>query len=231
MRTLVLWDVDHTLVDIGGLSPELYAKAFQKVMGRPLIHMVPMAGRTDWAIASDILRLNAATESLETLFCDAVAEEFAAHQQQVRERGRVLEGAREALAALRDRDDVVQSVLTGNMRPIAVTKLTALGLIGYLDLSVGAFGMDSKDRSRLVAEAQRRAKEQDGEVFTAETTVLIGDTPNDVAAGRDGGARVVAVATGMSTRDVLAAAGAEIVLDDLRDTPAVVAAILREPPE
>jgi phosphoglycolate phosphatase-like HAD superfamily hydrolase len=226
VRTLVLWDVDHTLVDIGGLSPEFYARAFEQVTGRALEHMAPMAGQTDWAIAGEILRLHGESESLETVFCTAVAEQYVAHEQLVRERGRVLDGAREALAALTGRADVVQSVLTGNMVPIAVTKLTALGLIDYLDMSVGAFGMDDKVRARLVGAAQGRAEEKYGEVFTKATTVLIGDTPNDVAAGRDGGARVVAVATGMSDRETLADTGPEVVLDDLRDTAAVVAAIL-----
>jgi phosphoglycolate phosphatase-like HAD superfamily hydrolase len=56
--------------------------------------------------------------------------------------------------------------------------------------------------------------------------VLVGDTPLDVAAGRDGGARVVAVATGPYGVDELEATGADAVLPDLRDTERALAAIL-----
>jgi hypothetical protein len=50
-----------------------------------------------------------------------------------------------------------------------------------------------------------------------DTTVLIGDTPANVAAARDGQARIIAVASGDFSADDLAAAGASTVLaDDLR---------------
>ena len=56
--------------------------------------------------------------------------------------------------------------------------------------------------------------------------MLVGDTPLDVAAAREGGARAVGVATGPSAAAELAAAGADVVLADLRDAEAVVAAAL-----
>jgi phosphoglycolate phosphatase len=56
--------------------------------------------------------------------------------------------------------------------------------------------------------------------------VLVGDTPLDVAAGRAGGARVVAVATGPYRVEELEASGADAVLPDLRDTDRALAAIL-----
>jgi len=52
---------------------------------------------------------------------------------------------------------------------------------------------------------------------------LIGDTERDVAAGRDGGAKVVGVATGVTSEDELRAAGADAVLADLADVNALVA--------
>jgi hypothetical protein len=61
--------------------------------------------------------------------------------------------------------------------------------------------------------------------FDETSTVLIGDTPRDVEAGRDGGAYVVAVASDSDSADVLREAGADVVLPDLRDTGAVVEAV------
>jgi phosphoglycolate phosphatase len=73
---------------------------------------------------------------------------------------------------------------------------------------------------------RERAATTRGIQFDAAATILIGDSPRDVEAGRLGGARVVAVATGRTPRTALATAGADVVLTDLRDTEAVLAAAL-----
>jgi phosphoglycolate phosphatase-like HAD superfamily hydrolase len=77
-----------------------------------------------------------------------------------------------------------------------------------------------------VAVARARAKDKYGVDPDPGATVLIGDTPLDVAAARGGGARVIAVASGRFDAGALRAAGAEVVLPDLLDTDAVVRACL-----
>jgi phosphoglycolate phosphatase-like HAD superfamily hydrolase len=228
VRTLVLWDIDHTLIDAGGVSKGVYARAFQRVTGRVLDRVAEMAGRTEWEIMAGTLGLHGieAGDALLGDFGAALAAEFAAAEAGIRERGRPLPGARAVLAELAARPDVVQSVLTGNMEPIAISKLTIFELAEYVDLSVGAYGLDHADRAELVRVARERAANAYGEAFTPTTTVLVGDTPNDVRAGHEGGARVVAVATGSSDRATLRAAGAEDVLDDLTEVPAAVRVIL-----
>jgi phosphoglycolate phosphatase-like HAD superfamily hydrolase len=228
VRTLVLWDIDHTLIDAGGVSEGLYAKAFERVTGRVLERVADMAGRTEWEIMAGTLGFHGiqAGDALLEEFGAALAAEFASAESGIREQGRTLPGARAVLEELAARPDVVQSVLTGNMEPIAITKLAIFDLTEYVDLSVGAYGLDHADRAELVHLARERAGNAYGENFTPAATVLIGDTPNDVRAGHEGGARVVAVATGSSDRAALRRAGAEDVLDDLTDVPAAVRAIL-----
>lgn len=228
MRTLVLWDVDHTLIDVGGTSREIHARAFRRVTGRTLERMAGMAGRTEWAIMAEVLGLHDIDVSAELLseYGAVLATEFTASEHRIRERGRPLSGARAALIALAARPDVVQSVLTGNLEPIAILKLSIFEMTEFIDFSVGAYGLDHADRAELVHLARDRAAKAYGETFTPANTVLVGDTPNDVRAGHEGGARVVAVATGSSDRATLLAAGAEVVLDDLSDLPATIHAIL-----
>ncbi len=228
MRTLVLWDVDHTLLDSGGVSRGVYARAFERVTGRPMLRMAAMAGRTEWAIMTETLDLHdvPVTEGLLEAYGKVLAAEFSAAAPEARERGRALPGAREALAALSARTDVVQSVLTGNIEPIAIEKLTIFDLTEYVDLSVGAYGLDHNDRAELVRLARERAARAYGEPFTPARTVLVGDTPLDVQAGHDSGARVVAVATGSSDHETLVRAGADTVLNDLTDLDATLHAIL-----
>ncbi|WP_285497353.1 haloacid dehalogenase-like hydrolase [Actinomadura sp. NBRC 104425] len=228
MRTLVLWDIDHTLVSVRQLSGEIYGEVFREVTGHPLERLADMAGRTDRAIMADTLRLHGLEPTAEIMarFARMLAEAFSVRQEDIRARGRVLPGARAALRALADQSDVIQSVLTGNMKEIALYKLAAFELAPFMDFDIGSYGLDDAERPPLVKLAQQRAARKYGETFDAATTVLIGDTPNDVRAGHEGGSRVVAVATGASDEAALRAAGAELVLPDLTDTDAVVQVVL-----
>jgi hypothetical protein len=121
---------------------------------------------------------------------------------------------------------VVQSVLTGNVRQVAEMKLSMAGLAGHLDLGIGAYGEAHEVRAELVHLARANAARRYGTGFPGEQTVLVGDTELDVAAALATGARAVGVATGGTTADKLAAAGAHAVLASLADTAATLAAVL-----
>ena len=77
----------------------------------------------------------------------------------------------------------------------------------------------------LVDITRQRAEKAHGLNFDDGATVLLGDTPNDVAAAQASGARIIAVATGKDSSTALAEAGGDMVLPNLTDTPAVLAAI------
>ena len=229
---LVLWDVDLTLVRTGGAGLAAYQLAFREMFGRELPDTrVSMAGRTDRAIALDMLTAAGITDprahveqfqALQSAHAPELAPAIAAS-------GVVLPGVREALAAVaagRPGVRVIQSVLTGNVRAMADVKLGSLGLAGYLDLESGAYGTESEIRADLVPVAQRNAKARYGEDFSGPATVLVGDTPLDVEAALVAGARAVGVATGGFTVEDLAESGAHAVLEDLSDTQRAVNAIL-----
>jgi phosphoglycolate phosphatase len=237
-RLLVLWDIDYTLVNARGVGSELYTRVFTSRYGRPLPQPGSMAGRTDRAIAREVLAL-AGLDGLDQelqLFQDALnatAPSFAARARQIVS---PLPGAGAALAGLAALDPdgsggpgagpVVQSLLTGNIRPMAEIKLAAAGLTRHLDLEVGSYGDLHEIRAELVAPARAAAAAAYGQDFGGTATVLIGDTPLDVAAALATGARAVGVATGHFSTADLAAAGAHAVLPDLTGTAAVVSAIL-----
>ncbi len=229
---LVLWDVDHTLIETGGVGSEIYASAFEKVTGRPLEQMADTFGRTEPVIFRETLKLNGIEDpgDLFAKFAEDQARGYAERAAEMRQRGRALPGAADALHVLAERDDLIQSVLTGNTRPSAEIKLRTFGLDKHLDLDIGAYGTDDDIRAHLVDIARQRATERTGQRFGHATTVLIGDTPSDVAAARDGSARIIAVATGRDSTDDLAAAGADTVLADLISTTALLAAIYPSEP-
>jgi phosphoglycolate phosphatase len=226
---LVLWDIDHTLIENNGVNKEIYALVFELLAGRRPEHLARTEGRTEPEIIRGMLARHGIEVTPEHVDRMPRALEGAtrAYANQLRKRGCELPGARDALTALQATPGIIQSVLTGNIRPNAITKLAAFGLDAFIDFEAGAYGSDDEDRPRLVAVAQKRAAARHGTTFTAANTVLIGDTPRDVRAGTEGGARVVAVATGSDSLDALRAEGADTVLPDLRNTGAVMNAVIQ----
>lgn len=226
---LVLWDIDGTLLNAGGVGRDLYDVVFVQLFGRSLSAFAPMAGRTDRAIILETLTLAGVDEPRR--YVDPFIAGLGAHapsmESAMASRGKALPGAAAAIAAVGGLAH--QSVLTGNIRQLAEVKLAALGLRDGLDLCIGAYGDDHEDRAQLVEVARRRAAGVHGRTpgaYTETSTVVIGDTPLDVAAALTAGARAVGVATGSHSANDLAAAGAHAILPDLSDTPLVLDAIL-----
>jgi phosphoglycolate phosphatase len=226
---LVLWDVDFTLVDTRGVGLHLYRLAFRDLYGRDLpseSEKADMAGRTDRAIALDVLTLaGIADPPAEVSRFEAALSRLAPSvADMVNDKGRVMPGASAALGALTGLS-ARQSVLTGNVRAMAQVKLAPFGLLEHLDLDVGAFGNESAVRADLVHIARGRAASAYWQNFAGQATILVGDTPLDIEAAQATGARGVGVATGRFSEAELIAAGADAVLADLTDTNEVVAAV------
>jgi len=226
---LVLWDIDGTLVDTSGHGRDAFEDAFAQVLGRPAtLGDIAMSGRTDHSIALELLEINGepvADERLPEIFT-ALNGALDARRDGIARDGRVLPGVPAVIAALAARDDVAQSLLTGNIEPNAHVKLAALGLDGLLDMEIGGYGSDSGIRPELVDIARRKARDVRGLDVERTDTVLIGDTPLDVHAAHQNGARAVAVATGKFSVQELLDTGADAVLPDASDVNAAVAAIL-----
>jgi phosphoglycolate phosphatase-like HAD superfamily hydrolase len=238
---LVLWDVDGTLLNAGGVGTDLYNVVFLQLFGRSLEAFAPMAGRTDRAIILETLELAGVPEPRRYVdpFIAGLTAQAPAVRERVAIRGRALPGAAAALEALAELASgsgpvtpvhrVHQSVLTGNIRPVAEVKLSAVGLREPLDLCIGAYGDDHEERTELVQVARRRATAVHGTAphdFDGRSTVLVGDTPLDIEAALAAGARAVGVATGPCKAAELRAAGAHAVLPDLTDTRQVLRALL-----
>jgi phosphoglycolate phosphatase-like HAD superfamily hydrolase len=214
-----LWDVDGTLVRTAGHGRYAFEEAFETVVGRTP-EPVDYAGRTDKQIALMMLagedqHLGRVLEELEWA--------LELRKEAMRDEGYAYPGVAEVLEALHGRDDVIQSLLTGNIKANAIVKVSAFGLERWLDLEVGAYGSDPhEERSDLVAVARRRAADKYSDPTGA---VLVGDTPLDVRAAHDAGARAVAVATGFADPETLRASRPDAYLEDFSDTAAAVAAI------
>jgi phosphoglycolate phosphatase len=229
LRVLVLWDVDHTLMETRGVGFTIYQRAFIAATGRPLDQLARISGRTELDIMHETLRIHGveATDDAISTLAAALARGYEDARDELATAGRALPGARATLQLLSGDSRVLQGVLTGNLRDVARIKLEVFGLATYLDLGASAYGNDNADRAQLVTIAQHRASERAGVVFDNAHTVLLGDTPNDVQAAASAGVRVIAVATGKGSPDDLASAGAAVVLTDLTDPSRAIRLILQ----
>jgi len=233
IHRLVLWNIDLTLVDVGRVTRAAYADAFAAVTGRPLVRLSQMAGRTESEIFFDALALNEADPLAPAPACEEVlgrfsrelASAFRARRSLLTEQGRLLPGALAAVAEVGGLPGVVQTLLTGAIKPNAIEKLRAFELDRFFDTEVGGYGSEVFPKGALLLNARGRAAEKYGVEFAAEATVYIADSARDVAAAQIGGARSVAVASGRSSAAELRDAGADVVLADLADTPNVVRAV------
>jgi phosphoglycolate phosphatase len=224
---LLLFDIDGTLVSgateahgaaLRSALLEIHGVDASAVPGQP-----SPAGRTDGEIARAILlaagtsaeRIDERSEDFRERCCEAYARlcpEDLSHT--------VVPGMPALLRWLADRDNMRLGLLTGNFEPIARLKLRRAGIGRYFPAHQGAFGSDSEDRAALPAIARRRAASS-ARPYPREETIVIGDTPRDIACARADGVRCVAVATGPYGAAQLT--GADAVATDAEELRATLA--------
>ena len=198
---LLLFDIDGTvLVGAAVEHRESIHAALREVHGLadPAAVDVAAPGRTDGDISRQILlrsgvdarRIDERVDAVR----DATCREFA-RRCPGDLRAKVAPGMPELLSELEARPRVRLALLTGNYEPIARLKMERAGLGHLFEPGQGAFGSDHEDRAALPAVARSRAGEN-GRPQPRDRTLVIGDTPNDIACARADGVRCVAVATG-----------------------------------
>jgi phosphoglycolate phosphatase len=213
---LLLFDIDGTLlIQASAAHKDAIYEGLSEVFGVADPGAVPVeaAGRTDSAIARGILERSGGDAAF-----DAELDRFRAVCVAAYERRcppslavHVAPGMPELLASLAGLDGARAALVTGNYAPIARLKLARAGLGHHFAEGQGGFGSDAEDRDLLPAIARRRAG-CGGRPHPREQTIVIGDTPLDIACARADSVRVFAVATGPYPAAALS--GADAVFPD-----------------
>lgn len=219
--TVLLFDVDGTLVDTGGAGRRSIEAAFSDVFGEggePL--GFSFAGMTDRAI----IRRGLVQRGLEVSarVMEAIVRAYLvrlAVEVPTSPRYRVLTGVPEVLDAALAQPGFAVGLGTGNVEPGARIKLGRGGIAERF--AFGGFGCDHEDRATLLAVGARRGAERLAAPLEACRVVVIGDTPKDIAAACDIGAECLAVATGAYEVAALGGLGATRIAADLSDPDAV----------
>jgi phosphoglycolate phosphatase-like HAD superfamily hydrolase len=214
-RRLFLFDIDGTLITTGGAGGKAMRAAFTALWhDQAAFSNIEFSGRTDHAIFRQAYRqaglpedgFHVAMTRFRRAYFRRLPASLAANK------GVVLPGVSELLRRLADSGAGTLAVGTGNFRTGARHKLSHYGLDGFF--VTGGYGDDTEDRNELVERGIRAATRLAGR---HDVVFVIGDTQHDVTAAKANGAVAVAVATGTATEEQLSAAGADVVLTDLRD--------------
>ena len=222
MKTLVLWDIDNTLLYTGGAGMIGMRRAFADLYGiDDSFQRIEFSGRTDTAIFRDATAEHGMTPETARAdmprFIDAYVPHLMVALDEVKG-GALKPGVRQVLDALAARDDVVQGLGTGNFRRAAEAKVRHFEVADYFPDCIGGFGEDSHDRHEVIGLGIERLCNGG----RPDRVVIIGDTPHDVTAAKANGAFALAVATGRDSVAELLAAGADLALADLSDVEHVL---------
>ncbi|MBL8820985.1 MAG: HAD hydrolase-like protein [Planctomycetia bacterium] len=198
-----LFDIDGTLLSSGGAGKMALETAFLNLFGLMEIRkQVPYSGRTDVAIAHELLQAHDIDPSLENI--SKLQESYLNQLPQALncKKGSVLPGVIPLLEALRSSShSIMIGLLTGNIRRGAQVKL------GHYDMnhffSFGGFGDGVHTRNEVAQAAWNEARQFAGVELSPNRTWVIGDTPLDISCARHIGAKVLAVSTGMHPHDEL----------------------------
>jgi len=226
-RTLVLFDIDGTLLKVGSMNRRVLADALIEVYGTEgSTGSHDFSGKMDSSIIYDVLS-NAGLERAE--IADKFDKAKEAYIGLFRERARreditLLEGVRELLDALSDRSDILLGLLTGNFEGSGRHKLKLPDLDRYFPF--GAFADDALDRNELPRIALDRARKMTGTNYSPAQTVIIGDTEHDIRCAQTLDARSIAVATGNFTMEDLARHNPGALFSNFAGTDEVLAEIL-----
>lgn len=214
---LILFDIDGTLLHTNGVSKRIFCRGLSEIYGHSITWGdYAYRGQPDRQVALDLLvregiELSAAQAGLEAAF-DQIGRLWRTHP--VGQDITVYAGVREVVGAVDKNAKFSIGQLTANVRPAALGKLHAAAFDPAV-FPTGGYGDDATDRRDLLPRALQRCCTHYRRDFTFEKTVVIGDSPADIACARFSGAHVVAVATGYTGRDNLAAHQPDLLIDDM----------------
>lgn len=213
MKMVLLFDIDGTLIKTGGAGGTALMSAFSDTFQVAEPCDVPFSGRTDRWIAQRLFRAHDIddTDANWQRLKDEYLRRLVVYLPQ--REGMVLPGVAALLSQLSQRDDVALGLLTGNAQGSAKLKLDHYCLSHYF--AFGGYGDHFVDRDDVARDALTASRTHIGREVPPDRVWVIGDTPIDVRCARAIGARAVAVATGWDSRERLAAAAPDLVVDSL----------------
>ena len=221
--TVLLFDIDGTLITTGGVGRRAIERAVTEVLGLELTRFpFPFGGMVDPVIVSEGLRA-LGVEPSPQMVSEVLEHYIPVLEDEVRTATTyaVHEGVVEVLDAVSNLEGVAVGLGTGNIELGARVKLERVGLNPYF--AFGGYGSDAAQRPALIGHGARLGADLLERPLDQCRLVIIGDTPRDVEAAHANGGECVAVSTGGSTFEELESAGPEYLFQTLAERGALEA--------
>ncbi len=215
MNKLILFDIDGTLVSMGGAGTKAMNLAFNELFRIDnAFKEIPMAGKTDIQIIKEGMKLHGLPDMDGNV--DKMINGYLKFlQEEVNNPFKHLKPGIKNALELFSKMNMTLGLLTGNLENGAKIKLGTLNLNEYF--LEGAFGSDDEDRDNLLPIAINKFAKK-GHRFTPKTCIVVGDTPRDVQCAKIHGAGCIAVATGPYSKEDLLKTDADVVVSSLEET-------------
>lgn len=189
--TLILWDIDGTLLDTGGVGVQPLSLAISKVTGKNVsFDRNELAGMTDYEIIDSLSR-KVGYGTLTEREMELIFELYIAGLDEglTEKPATSLGGVIETLDFLYRDDRYLLGILSGNCRGGGELKLKSANLAMHFEQENKFFAsFEFHTRVSLLKYALT--------LKNNVNVVVVGDTPNDIKAAMEMGVRVVSVATG-----------------------------------
>ncbi len=225
VKKLLLFDIDGTLLQAQNAGRRSLAKAYRETFGlSDAIDAMEFRGRTDPELFQEAAMKLLGRRLDEADYARLIAAYFAILPQELESCVFTLKpGITDLLPKLAGLENVVIGIQTGNLETSAYMKLKRGGIDGYF--TFGGFGSDHESRTEMVRIAIQKAHRLHNDGFSHEDIYVIGDTQHDIRAGKEAGARTIAVATGFVSEETLLAENPDYFFPDLSDIPAFLKCI------
>ena len=227
----VLFDIDGTLISAGRVARDAILRSLKESFDWAYTPdhedrgKFDFSGKTDPQIVRELVLGEVGTDRFERGLARALEIYLSELERQLLP-GTVV--PKPGIAALLERlsadPRVTLGLLTGNLERGARLKLAPPDFNRYFPF--GAYGSDSSDRYELPAIAVERAFEHTRRRFEGKSVVIVGDSIHDVACGRALGVRAVAVATGITSPERLAAEKPDALFESFADTDRAFSSIV-----
>lgn len=227
-KKLVLFDIDGTLISRGSGHDEIFDLAIEQVAGKPIdIHDFNVDGCTDFSISKIILRsLGFSEEKISELAPKIIERETELFLEAVKNDPiKPAYGAKKLLQVLTQKNCRI-GLVTGNPKKVAFGKVESAGIAEFF--SFGGFGGTVMERQELIQMALDEVKEKFGEEYLGKDIVVFGDTAKDIESVKPFNAKVIAVLTGVFSKEDLEPSNPDYIFNDLTNTEKILKAIFSD---
>ncbi len=213
MSRIILFDLDNTLLRSSVIKDDIaFPEAIKKVYGADVsLDMINPHGMTDQKIISELAKKGGVDPGEIGDRIDECMEEMAELYNNHEDDVELVEGVEKSLEHL-EKQGFELGLVTGNIKEIAHGKVKQAGISDFFGF--GGYGDDAVERDQILEKALRRAKEIHGEI---EEVFLVGDSPQDIRAGKKVGVKTVGIAQGVYPEERLEEEAADFVIKGWSD--------------